>query len=366
MTNTSDKDRENSESFKVFGREVEPEDFLSIAATDNVAFHFGQSAEDAVLARLFHNMTEGFYVDVGAFHPTQYSNTFLLHRFFGWSGINIDASRESIDLFNKERPNDINVQVGVGEKRGEMTFYKFDHPARNTLSKDNVERQIGKGDAKIVGEEKVSVMPLTDILSQYLPDGKNIDLMNIDIEGFDLVALKTNNWTRFRPRVLLIEDYSLAQEGLGSSPIHKFLNGKNYRFHSHTFDTSIYVEKSFKTPERPQTALPALNKRVRDAYLDDMETAYRASILTDLQHPEVEVQKLDAKKEQNKRNREKLQELERSYDELQGKIDSANQEARELELKYQKITTSKAWHYLGHARRLSGRVKSAAKRKQKR
>ena len=84
-----------------------------------------------------------------------------------------------------------------------------------------------KGDVEIVGKEKIRVQPLADILDEYLPAGQEIDLLNIDVEGLDLQVLKSNNWEKYCPNVILIEDYSVQEVGLENSDIHQYL--KKYR-----------------------------------------------------------------------------------------------------------------------------------------
>ena len=64
--------------------------------------------EDLVLADLTKNIAEGFYVDVGCYHPLHLNNTYLLYK-KKWNGINIDISEFSIKLFNYLRPDDTNI-----------------------------------------------------------------------------------------------------------------------------------------------------------------------------------------------------------------------------------------------------------------
>ncbi|ETD27688.1 hypothetical protein [Helicobacter canis] len=73
--------------------------------------------EDRIVrALLWQKHDKGFYVDVGAHHPFRFSNTYLFYT-QGWSGINIDATPGSMKAFNKYRPRDINLEVGVGMGR---------------------------------------------------------------------------------------------------------------------------------------------------------------------------------------------------------------------------------------------------------
>ncbi len=58
---------------------------------------------DLIIAKYFNDKKNGFYINVGAYHPTKINNTYLLYK-KNWRGINIDISDFSIDLFNFWRP----------------------------------------------------------------------------------------------------------------------------------------------------------------------------------------------------------------------------------------------------------------------
>ena len=65
---------------------------------------------------------KGFYIDIGCYHPLKYSQTYKLHK-LGWSGINLDISKESIDLFKLFRSKDKNLNIGISNKEGFENFY---------------------------------------------------------------------------------------------------------------------------------------------------------------------------------------------------------------------------------------------------
>ena len=58
-----------------------------------------QEGENAILRRLF-PYNNGFYVDIGAYHPLFFSNTSMLYK-FGWSGINIEPNYVNFKKFKK-------------------------------------------------------------------------------------------------------------------------------------------------------------------------------------------------------------------------------------------------------------------------
>jgi hypothetical protein len=82
---------------------------------------FSQNAEDVRLWRVFQDVDEGFYVDVGAGDPEEYSVTKLFYD-RGWSGINVEPG----PAFNKlevERPRDLNLNLAVAAAEEAREFW---------------------------------------------------------------------------------------------------------------------------------------------------------------------------------------------------------------------------------------------------
>jgi len=162
---------------------------------------YAQNHEDVLLARVFAGVERGFYVDIGAFDPTIGSVTrhFYDH---GWCGINVEPGGAFSRLV-EQRPRDINLQVAVADHQGRLMFYE--HPAdpgTSTLLADLPPRLSHLADGRIARE--VPVTTLERILEEYA-DGREIDFLKVDVEGYELEVLRSNDWMRFRPKVLLIE-----------------------------------------------------------------------------------------------------------------------------------------------------------------
>jgi FkbM family methyltransferase len=169
---------------------------------------FSQCGEDTILANLFSKPT-GFYVDIGAFHPYKFSNTYLFYK-KGWRGINIDAAPGSMTLFNKMRPHDINLEVAVSDTEENLTYYYLgENNPMNSFSRDFIE-QLGNGD-KSYKEIKIKTLRLEDILNKYAA-GKEIDFFSMDVENLEINVLRSNNWNKFRPKVILLESFEKFTE----------------------------------------------------------------------------------------------------------------------------------------------------------
>jgi len=185
---------------------------------------FSSAGEDMILRHAIgSDKMEGFYVDVGAYHPVILSNTYFFY-LNGWRGINLDARPGSRKLFDKVRPRDINLEVGVSTREGEMTYYFIgEDSTMNSFSRDFLEHIGMLGEVK--REIAVPVLPLAEVLDRHLPAGQKIDFLNVDVEGHDLQALESNDWERFRPRFVVVED---DETDAGKSEIVRFMRGRGY------------------------------------------------------------------------------------------------------------------------------------------
>ena len=88
----------------------------------------------------------------------------------------------------------------------------------------------------------IKVSPLGEILSEYIPQGKEIDLMNVDVEGLDLEVLKSNNWDKYSPRVLIVEDHLFNPEKPLESEITQFLKSKGYTLKANCLISLIFFK----------------------------------------------------------------------------------------------------------------------------
>lgn len=201
---------------------------------------FSQEGEDRILANLFRGKSSGFYVDVGAHHPYYLSNTHLFYQ-KGWRGLNIDANPECISIFQKKRKHDINVNSGVGATSAKLNFHNFEEPALSTFDEQlSLDRQ--NAGRKLKEKIQIQVEPLEHLLEKYLPKNVQIDFMNVDVEGLDLQVLKSNDWTRFRPSVVLVECLDLDLENLSENETYRYMKSCGYRFSGRLVNTCIFIE----------------------------------------------------------------------------------------------------------------------------
>ena len=191
---------------------------------------YSMLGEDLVVNNFFKNKTNGFYVDVGCYHPIDGNNTHLLFK-NGWSGINIDLNKISIDLFNIARKNDENFRVAVSNKSKKIKFYyRKKINMLNTINKNFANNSFKKG----YSIDYIQARTLSSILKESKLKNKKIDFLNIDIEGNEINALKTLNFEIYRPKLICVEIHNFTSNRLKKvnfkdHSIYKFLKQKGYK-----------------------------------------------------------------------------------------------------------------------------------------
>lgn len=203
---------------------------------------WSQEGEDLLLFRILGHKSDGVYVDVGAHHPKRFSNTYLFYR-KGWRGINIDAMPGSMKLFEKYRPQDINVETGVGSTPGMFDYFIFNEPALSGFSKKLSQQRSNENNDYYINEIiKVQVLTLADILNKYHRNNK-IDFLSVDVEGLDLDVLRSNDWVKYRPYYALVEILDSSLHQLDNHEITCYMKTCGYEIYAKQINTVVFRDQ---------------------------------------------------------------------------------------------------------------------------
>lgn len=201
---------------------------------------YSQEGEDMILKRVFEKKHTGFYVDVGAHHPMRFSNTYFFYK-KGWRGINVDAMPGSMALFRIFRRRDVNLEIPISAEGKILTYYVFNEPALNGFDVDlSAARNLNSNQYKILGTIDLPTRRLDSVLNEHLPTGQEIDFLSIDVEGLDLEVLKSNDWTKYKPDVILVEVLGSTLADIEGNEITGFLDSHGYKIYAKTVNTVIY------------------------------------------------------------------------------------------------------------------------------
>jgi len=161
------------------------------------------------------NFNNGFYVDCGANDGVQQSNTFRLEKERGWNGILIDASATAIEKCKQNRNENTNIIICAAlsspEKENDFVSGDFDGDLRGA---------IGVRYNRNAPISQVQCITLTTILKHY--NIRHVDLWSLDVEGYELDALKGLDFQYCSPTMLVIEING------DTTPIRSFMKENGY------------------------------------------------------------------------------------------------------------------------------------------
>ena len=189
---------------------------------------YSQDQEDLFINDYFKNIDDGFYLDIGCYHPIKYSNTALLYN-RGWQGINIDMNQTSIDLFNILRKKDKNICAAISSSNKKVTQY-IDHiySPVNTIDK-NFSQVISKRlKTKPFSEKNIFTNTFSEIVKKNEIQITKIDFLNIDVEGHDYDVLKGIDLLNIKPKIICIE-IDNHEKNLSNQKIKNYLIKFNYK-----------------------------------------------------------------------------------------------------------------------------------------
>jgi FkbM family methyltransferase len=180
---------------------------------------------DLKLDVLFQHKRDGFFVEAGANDGRTQSNTLYFERYRGWTGLLIEPIPKLAQLCRRRRPKDIVenaalVPFDYPDKQIQMQYCDLMSVVKGAMKSEQEEQEHLTRGAKIQGVQtyktSVPARTLTSILDQH--NIERIDLLSLDVEGFELSALKGLDLKRHRPNFMLIEARFRAEIDAHLSP----------------------------------------------------------------------------------------------------------------------------------------------------
>ncbi len=311
-----------------------------------------------MLWRALRHVADGFYIDVGAADPIEYSVTRIFYE-RDWSGINLEPNPSYFAALEKERPRDINLCLGAGRAAGQLMFYEMDGGGLSTF--DPGIAAMHRAEGRVLAERPVETLPLADICRRYRPAGP-IHFLKIDVEGSEGDVLAGADFAKFRPWIVLVEatlpgsqvDSYQAWEPLLIQHEYSFIwfDGLNRFYISDEMKTEL--ERHFKVPPNvfdgfESTASLWFRAKQAEAGLADAN-ARREAICRALEIAEQSLQTCQANLARTKRRAE-LSDTRLTH--LRANLDRAEQRAQLSEAQVADLLASTSWRVTAPIRMFS-------------
>lgn len=196
-----------------------------------------------VQKRFFPSEKMGVFIDVGAARP-DFLSVSSLYRATGWKIIAIEPNPDFCKLHEDlghevlqyacgdHDEDDVEFSVvdshGISYEKGNVSFESFS-------SLGIKESYANLTDDLDVKKIKVNLRKLDTLLKTYAPNIASIDILSIDVEGWELEVIDGLDVEKYQPRVMIVEN--LFNERKYS----KYMKDINYVLWKRIYPNDVYV-----------------------------------------------------------------------------------------------------------------------------
>jgi FkbM family methyltransferase len=181
-----------------------------------VATHPTADQEHALVREFFGGETSGYFVEVGANHPTEGSQTWHLEQ-TGWTGVLVEPQPElAAFLVTSRKARVFTNACSSPENAGQSLPLHVDGP-RSALDRDRMSP--GAQAAYVIVVPARTLDSILEEAEAPVP----IDLLSIDVEGHETEVLRGFDFNRWQPLLILVEDH------VNNLQTHRYLKKSGYR-----------------------------------------------------------------------------------------------------------------------------------------
>ncbi|MBQ4061881.1 MAG: FkbM family methyltransferase [Christensenellaceae bacterium] len=185
------------------------------------------------------------YLDLGANHPRFFSNTNYLYM-RGAKGVLVEANPELIPNLKFYRHGDVILNKLITDKSGDvMDFYIMNGDGLSTPDYEAAQSFIRENpELKITRKVQVETISVNDIMAEYFTEPPTI--VNLDIEGMEMEVLKSMDFEKYRPLMMVIEMIPYKNSlvvGIKNHEILDFMESVGYVEYAFSGINSIFIDK---------------------------------------------------------------------------------------------------------------------------
>ncbi|GAB3029810.1 FkbM family methyltransferase [Parafrigoribacterium mesophilum] len=234
---------------------------------------FAQNGEDVILNRALADVETGRYVDVGANHPLIDSVT---RSFYdrGWAGVAIEPNPSFASMYRSERPRDTVIEAAVTDTPdATATFHVIDGTGLSTLV-DSISAEHVKGGYG-VSDLTVPTIRLDAAIEQSGIGGSDVHFLVVDAEGAEERVLRSLDFMKYRPWILVIEATSPGTTTASHSSWEPLVLAAGYEFCLFDGLSRYYVSKERSAQLKAALSYPAC---VFDNFITQREQRARTEL----------------------------------------------------------------------------------------
>lgn len=198
---------------------------------------YSQYGEDLMIAAALATRDVGVranYIDIGANHPIEISNTYLLYRNYGACGVLFEADPERIEELNLVRPRDKIINAAISNSHDETAILHI----ANATECSSLRPELAEGIEGLEFPKKLTVpnLHVAAAFEQHWRDP--VHLLSVDIEGMDFPVLQAIDWNKYRPWIVCVEVSPRAIR----RELATFMGAQGYLAIGATHDNLVFME----------------------------------------------------------------------------------------------------------------------------
>ncbi len=221
--------------YELYWKKTPEENFIS----------YSQHADDYIAWQLTGKKKSGVVVEIGAFDGLHLSNSFSLEC-IGWKSVCVEPNPDVFPMLqrNRARASNVNVAVVADTTVKEITFFSEKLGVLSGCSYDeaDIKRRYEKRglEYESPAEKKVPAKTTNDIFKGLALKAKDIDVISIDVEGFEMEVLNGLDMNVYQPGLFIIE----ANNEQFKTQIFNFFNKSDLYFYlGNNYQNLFFIRK---------------------------------------------------------------------------------------------------------------------------
>lgn len=194
---------------------------------------YSQCGQDAFIYwMIFGAGYEGFFLDIGGNDPIKINNTYLFEQ-KGWKGMAFEPIKAQADKWPGKRKTPC-YNVAIGDSESEIEFMEMEE---HELSGIGIEEDYTKA-----ATYKVKQRKLSNILKEN--DIKHVDMVSIDVEGYEMNVLQGINFEEVDITCFCIEN---NRDGavMPNIDLRRFMIKKGYRLIARLSLDDVFIKENY-------------------------------------------------------------------------------------------------------------------------
>lgn len=171
---------------------------------------FSPPVDQFLFERYFsYDKSKGVFVECGAFDGQTESSCKFFEETLGWSGFNLEPVPWIYKELCNNRPNSVNLNLGLSNKTEKRTFYAVDHPTyglnctNGSLQHTEMHRQLLEKAGCSFKNVEVDLVTWPKFVTDYAI--QHVDLFVLDVEGHELSVIEGMKDSIILPNIMCVE-----------------------------------------------------------------------------------------------------------------------------------------------------------------